>query len=303
MAGAGDLLRLLGAGLGVRDPGQPRDLGDAAHPSGAEGLVPLKAWVKMALDRVIGVCFGAPDLEFYWVGDDAVDPLQQAQTIAILVNAGVKTVAEARVELGLGGAAGVVKFNPNHDEQGRFTDVEHAVDPGAGNQVADNRDNSPTMTDVGGSGGSGEVAIGGTSEPMFEQPSEPSKPVEAPASAPDPALLDQLALSGVKVTPGDVVAIEKIPSGQIVWLEAGDQKSGLQHIVSDHGSEFSNIGVSERDIPGVLMRALSEGRIIGSQGKDRPIYETTINGQSYEIAITVGSNGFIVGANPARRTR
>jgi hypothetical protein len=115
--------------------------------------VPLKAWVKAALDRVIGVCFGAPDLEFYWVGDDAVDPLQQAQTIAILVNAGVKTREEARVELGLDGAPGVAKFNPYHDEQGRFTDAEHAVDPGAGNQVADNRDNSPTMTDVGGSGG------------------------------------------------------------------------------------------------------------------------------------------------------
>ncbi len=40
--------------------------------------MPLKAWVKMALDRVIGDCFGAPDLEFFWVGDDAVDPLQQA---------------------------------------------------------------------------------------------------------------------------------------------------------------------------------------------------------------------------------
>jgi hypothetical protein len=66
-----------------------------------EGLVPLKAWVKTALDRVIVDCFGAPDLEFCWVGDDAVDPLQQAQTISILVNAGVKTVAEARVELGL----------------------------------------------------------------------------------------------------------------------------------------------------------------------------------------------------------
>ena len=66
-----------------------------------EGLVPLKAWVKMALDRVIGDCFGDPDLEFCWVGDDAVDPLQQAQTISILVGAGIKTVAEARVELGL----------------------------------------------------------------------------------------------------------------------------------------------------------------------------------------------------------
>ncbi len=73
-----------------------------------EGLVPLKAWVKMALDRVIALGFKQPDLEFYWVGDDAVDPLEQAQTIAILVNAGVKTVAEARAELGLGQSSRVV---------------------------------------------------------------------------------------------------------------------------------------------------------------------------------------------------
>ena len=95
-----------------------------------EGLVPLKAWVKMAMDRVIGACFGEPDLEFYWVGDDAVDPLEQAQTISILVGAGVKTVAEARAELGLGQAAGIVKYNPYHDEQGRLSTEDEAGDAG-----------------------------------------------------------------------------------------------------------------------------------------------------------------------------
>ena len=34
---------------------------------------------------------GEPGLEFVWVGDDAVDPLQQAQTLQILVNSGIKT--------------------------------------------------------------------------------------------------------------------------------------------------------------------------------------------------------------------
>jgi hypothetical protein len=124
-----------------------------------EGLVPLKAWVKMALDRVIGVCFGEPDLEFYWVGDDAIDPLEQAQTISILVGAGVKTIAEARAELGLGQASGVVKFNPYHDEQGRFATADNAVEPGTqshlnparGVEVADNSNHSTTMTDSGGS--------------------------------------------------------------------------------------------------------------------------------------------------------
>jgi capsid protein len=66
-----------------------------------EGLVPLKAWVKSALDNVIRVYMNEPDLEFTWVGDDAIDPLQQAQTLNILVGAGIKTRDEARADLGL----------------------------------------------------------------------------------------------------------------------------------------------------------------------------------------------------------
>ena len=98
-----------------------------------EGLVPLKAWVKSALDEVIQVCMDEPGLEFVWVGDDAVDPLQQAQTLEILVSAGIKTRDEARAELGLGGTGpskvGLGKYNHNHDERGRFTTADGAAKP------------------------------------------------------------------------------------------------------------------------------------------------------------------------------
>ena len=100
-----------------------------------EGLVPLKAWIKSALDHVIQVCLGEPDLEFAWVGDDAIDPLQQAQTLNILVGAGIKTIAEARADLGLAAEAksapGLGKYNPNHDERGQFATANDAVEPGA----------------------------------------------------------------------------------------------------------------------------------------------------------------------------
>jgi hypothetical protein len=71
-----------------------------------EGLVPLKNWIKGALDRVIQVCMNEPALEFVWVGDDAVNPLQQSQTLEILVGGGIKTREEARAELGLGPTGG-----------------------------------------------------------------------------------------------------------------------------------------------------------------------------------------------------
>lgn len=98
-----------------------------------EGLAPMRAWVKDALDRVIQLYLGDDDLEFAWAGDDVTDPLQQAQTLQILVGSGVKTVDEARADLGLAplgkveeGPAGLGKFNPYHDERGRFTTADGA---------------------------------------------------------------------------------------------------------------------------------------------------------------------------------
>ncbi len=82
-----------------------------------EGLVPLKAWIKNALDHVIQSCMNEPGLEFVWVGDDAIDPLQQA-----LGAEGGKPP---------GAPAGLGKFNPNHDEQGRFTTADNAGGPSA----------------------------------------------------------------------------------------------------------------------------------------------------------------------------
>jgi len=100
-----------------------------------EGLVPLKAWVKSALDSVVQVYLKQPDLEFVWVGDDAVDPLEQAQTLNILVTAGIKTREEARADLGLAAepkGAGLGKYSENHDERGRFATAGNAASSGGG---------------------------------------------------------------------------------------------------------------------------------------------------------------------------
>ena len=114
------------------------------------------------------------------------------------------------------------------------------------------------------------------------------------------SLLDQLTASGVKFTPENVIATARSSSGKIVFLETGNSKAGLQHIIEEHGSQFARMGVSEAQIPRVVMRAVSEGKLVGYQGSGvgRPIYELNINGQMQRIAVTVGDNGFVVGANP-----
>jgi len=113
------------------------------------------------------------------------------------------------------------------------------------------------------------------------------------------SLFKEMTTQGVKFTPENVVGAAKDNSGKIIFLEKGNSKSGLQHIVEEHGSQFAQIGVSEARIPEVLMKAVTDGKIVGYQGSGtgRPIYEAMINGKKYNVAITVGNNGYIVGAN------
>lgn len=48
------------------------------------------------------------------------------------------------------------------------------------------------------------------------------------------------------------------------------------------------------------MSAVTAGKLVGYQGSGTgcPIYEVVVNGQTQQIAVTVSSNGYIVGANP-----
>lgn len=91
----------------------------------------------------------------------------------------------------------------------------------------------------------------------------------------------------------------RISSEKVVFLEKGNAASGLQHILA-HAKEFASIGVHESEIPSFLLKAIRDGKIIGYQekGLGRPIYQVNHNGREVKVAITIGDNGYIVGANP-----
>lgn len=112
-------------------------------------------------------------------------------------------------------------------------------------------------------------------------------------------LLDELANTGVKYNPDDLLAITKTTDGKLVWLETGSSKAGMQHILN-HADDFAKKGISEEQIQDLVMESLTNGKIVGYQGRGtgRPIYEVLYEGNTYHTAITVGDNGFIVGANP-----
>lgn len=98
-----------------------------------------------------------------------------------------------------------------------------------------------------------------------------------------------------------IVRISRDQAGKVVFLEAGNSRAGLQHVVERHGEDFARRGVEEAQIPDLLIDALTNGKVVGHQGSGtgRPIYEVVFEGQKHRVAVTVGDNGFVVGANPA----
>ena len=113
------------------------------------------------------------------------------------------------------------------------------------------------------------------------------------------ALISEVVASGEKISPEKVVMITRDPNGKIVWLESGNTKSGLEHIINKHGHEFNGRGIANNDIPDYVLEAVYQGNVVGTQGKRNPrtIYEFVYNGKTQRIAVQVGSNDYIVGAN------
>jgi filamentous hemagglutinin len=103
--------------------------------------------------------------------------------------------------------------------------------------------------------------------------------------------------AGTKITPEKVIDIRQVPDGRVVWLETGNDAAGLQHIYKRHEEDFISKGIPREEISTVVMNALEEGNIVGKNGT-ASVYRTVYNGVEQHIAIGIGSNGFVVRANP-----
>jgi hypothetical protein len=115
------------------------------------------------------------------------------------------------------------------------------------------------------------------------------------------ALLAELAqLGDIKHNPAKIVRIAKQADGKIVFLEEGNTEAGLQHILEKHSLEFAEQGITQNQIPDIVIKAVTEGKAIRYQNKKqtRTIYEVNFNSKTHYIAVTVSDNGYIVGANP-----
>lgn len=84
-----------------------------------------------------------------------------------------------------------------------------------------------------------------------------------------------------------------------------DAGSGLVHILERHGANFEAPGrdIPKEEIPDLIMKALTQGRNIGSDSADesRYVYEVLdARGKTQYVSIVVGNNGYVVTAFPTR---
>ena len=112
------------------------------------------------------------------------------------------------------------------------------------------------------------------------------------------ALIRELVESGRKVTAENIVAIAKGEAGGIVWMETGDKRAGLIHILERHQKDFDARGISAKEIPAFIKKAIDQNMPTeNTQNKHGKAVILKIDGKQYKIAI--GSNGYIVTAYPS----
>lgn len=116
-------------------------------------------------------------------------------------------------------------------------------------------------------------------------------------------MLSRLEKAGVKYNPEDVVFVTKDKTGQLVWLEKGNEEAGLKHIEKHAGDFAKKHGIPPNELTNHIEKILTNGEIVSSEKKLlsngriglKKIY--CYEGKYYVLA-AIGTNGFVVSMYP-----
>ena len=117
-------------------------------------------------------------------------------------------------------------------------------------------------------------------------------------------LIEEAVRNEVKITTEKVLHIWKITNRMnipglqqsIIWIEEGTDRKGYQHMLK-HKESFEKIGVPESKLIEVAEAATSVGKAGGPQGPGRPILGLFFYNDPIAVAISIKTNGFVVGMN------
>lgn len=124
-------------------------------------------------------------------------------------------------------------------------------------------------------------------------------------------LIKIAATSGVLMTVDRIIRIWQIDQNRpiaglekrVLWVEDNLPSAGYQHMLQ-HAHEFEQIGITKDQLAEIAEAATTIGIPGGVQGQKkkrigRPIFGLFFYGKPLAVAVSVGSNGFVVGMNRA----
>ena len=103
----------------------------------------------------------------------------------------------------------------------------------------------------------------------------------------------------------DVLFVTKDKSGQMIWLEKGNDNAGLNHILKKHSEDFSaKHNVSKENIANHINNIVTNGNIeysrLTKRGNHEGIEKLYSHNGKYYLLTGVGTNGFMVSAYPIK---
>lgn len=111
----------------------------------------------------------------------------------------------------------------------------------------------------------------------------------------------------VKFKKEDVLFVTRDKTGQLIWLEKGNDSAGLEHILKHKFDFYNTVKIKEDDIPEYLRKAITYGVVVKNKVKmihGRQGYERVYKYDSkYYILAGIGLNGFVVSAYPTKKYR
>ena len=79
------------------------------------------------------------------------------------------------------------------------------------------------------------------------------------------AFIQELRNRGEKFNEEKIVFITKDATGQIIWLEKGNNLAGLEHIMQRHEKDFKKaLGIDKEQIANFLENTITHGEMISN---------------------------------------
>lgn len=122
-------------------------------------------------------------------------------------------------------------------------------------------------------------------------------------------ILNDMKNSGIKFTKSKIEFAAKLENGNHIFLEKGDEKSGLTHIINRHGDDFSrafsDLNVNKSNLSSFLYDTITKGKLVSSVRRDSGGKEGYRNVYYYKgkrtVVYSIAGNGYIVQSRPGKK--